>query len=251
MIKLNFLKDTITSSLAKDYFISVSELISTSTRVKSEISNVVYNFKESHKDYHYDSHSKSTVNLEGDFKTIKKTNEVSSKDFDYKNQEIVFNNEAHHPDLEGDAENLIDLLINSRFELGTLSPADKFFEKILHDKSLGYATLLLNAVGAKSYGLKKNTCYLHFLNIIKNASYNIKYFNLQTYAVCALSHKDCEVKDAGLSIFESFIFSNSSEIEEAIAILNNTDTTSYQWLDDYKVEIINDLTNSLQGKLHG
>lgn len=129
---------------------------------------------------------------------------------------------------------------------GYLSPADKKFEVILKRTNLNYVINLLNTLSMKCFEDAKIHSYLHFLNLLKNATFHLKFNDLKVYAVLGVAHKNCEVKDLSLSLFESFQFDNIEEVRSAIKILHNVDTENYAWLTEYKDQIIVDLEEDIE-----
>lgn len=136
---------------------------------------------------------------------------------------------------------LFGYLLNTNFEPGYLSVADEYFEKECLNKTIPQISNLLNSISMKCYEQTKNHSYLHFLNLMKNATYSLPYETILPFGIIGLSNKDREIKDLSLSLFESFNYKNNSNIQKAIAILDNLDTIHYMWLENYKNEIIEDL----------
>ncbi|WP_345758732.1 hypothetical protein [Klebsiella quasipneumoniae] len=147
--------------------------------------------------------------------------------------------------LADDTAILFNYLKNETFTPGYLSSADRFFEDKFKSSSMIYINALLNKVSMLCYVQYKNYSYLHFLNLLKNATFYMEYDDLKMYAVLSVAKNDCEIKDLAMSLFESFNYKNSASLKDAIACLDHIDTTSYPWLTEYKEEIISELKEEL------
>lgn len=143
-------------------------------------------------------------------------------------------------------DTLFGYLINTNFEPGYLSVADEYFEKECLNKSTSQISHILNAISMKCYEQTKNHSYLHFLNLLKNATYSLSFETILPFGVIGISNKDREIKDLSISLFESFNYRNNANIQKAINILENLDTSHYMWLENYKNEIVEELTTSLR-----
>lgn len=139
-------------------------------------------------------------------------------------------------------------LKETSYQPGYLSPADKKLEDVFKQSNISYVISLLNILSMKCFEEKKINSYLHFLNLLKNATFYLKFNYLKSYAVLGIAHHDAEVKDMSLSLFESFDFESKGEIASALNILTNLDTSAYDWLTDYKKQIIFDLEETLGEK---
>ncbi|MDU2021245.1 MAG: hypothetical protein E6736_13490 [Leclercia adecarboxylata] len=146
---------------------------------------------------------------------------------------------------------LFGYLLNTNFEPGYLSVADEYFEKECLNKSIPQISHILNLISMKCYEQTKNHSYLHFLNLLKNATYSLPFETILPFGIIGVSNKDREIKDLSLSLFESFNYKNNSNIQRAITILVNLDTIHYMWLENYKNEIIEDLRVLLREENNG
>ncbi|EPQ9343386.1 hypothetical protein ACUXOX_003307 [Klebsiella quasipneumoniae] len=177
---------------------------------------------------------------------------IKYKDVVYKNSNFIndkLNVETNLKNEESlladDTAILFNYLKNETFTPGYLSSADRFFEDKFKSSSMIYINALLNKVSMLCYVQYKNYSYLHFLNLLKNATFYMEYDDLKMYAVLSVAKNDCEIKDLAMSLFESFNYKNSASLKDAIACLDHIDTTSYPWLTEYKEEIISELKEEL------
>lgn len=159
------------------------------------------------------------------------------------NVEPGLENEEHS--LADDTAILFNFLKNESFTPGYLSSADRYFESKYKSSSMIYINALLNKVSMQCYVQYKNYSYLHFLNLLKNATFYMAYDDLKLYAILSVAKNDCEIKDLAMSLFESFNYENSDSLNDAIACLDHIDTTSYPWLTEYKENIISELKEEL------
>lgn len=146
---------------------------------------------------------------------------------------------------------LFELLSNEPFTPGYLSNADRYFESKFKDVSKSNAISLLNDVSMLCYADSKNHAYLHFLNVLKNATFYMSYDDLKLYALLSIGNGDCEIKDLAISMFESFNYENEAALNNAIELLRKSDTSGYPWLTEYKNEIIEELSEESQRYQHG
>lgn len=147
--------------------------------------------------------------------------------------------------LVDDTATLFSLLKNEPFTPGNLSSADRFFEEKFKSSHIIYINSLLSKTSMLCYAQPKNYSYLHFLNLLKNATFYMSYDDLKLYAILSVAKNDCEIKDLAISLFESFNYPNSESLVDAISCLENTDTESYPWLTEYKEEIIDELKGEI------
>lgn len=166
---------------------------------------------------------------------------------------VTINSSVDSIEVNGKADSLFlfDLLSNEPFTPGYLSSADRYFESKFNGVSKYNAISLLNDVSMLCYADSKNHAYLHFLNVLKNATFYMSYDDLKLYALLSIGNGDCEVKDLAISMFESFNYENEAELNNAIDLLRNSDTSAYPWLTEYKNEIIEELSEESQRYQNG
>lgn len=151
------------------------------------------------------------------------------------------------PQIKSDAATLFNYLKNEPFTPGYLSVADRFFEEKHKLVSNEYLLSLLNKVAMFCYADLKKHSYLHFLNLLKNASFYMSYDDLKIYAALSLAKDDSVIKDLAISIFEGFSYTSEEALQDAINCLQSSDTTLYPWLTEYKNEVISDLQENFKG----
>lgn len=157
---------------------------------------------------------------------------VSVKD---KNIEIPSKPEAKDINLDRIAYKFVQSLQNYPFESGYNSFADIELQSIKNDIADSEFFLLIQKISKFCLTLKTNTEMLHYLNCLLNLAKDVDTDIFFNCGVAAISHKDIEIREAGIALFEKMANSTYADVLENIA------DTGIVWLDKYKNDVVNDL----------
>lgn len=141
---------------------------------------------------------------------------------------------------------MMNILTEEKFSEGNLSRADYVFKDLFDRAGKNFAQDILSRLSNRCFSRKNTYAYSHFLNLLKNISFFFDYKLLIPYATCAISHIDLSIRDSAISLFEGWDYESRDEVEEAMAILENVDTKNIFWLDQYKLEVIEDLQSKIK-----
>ncbi len=129
---------------------------------------------------------------------------------------------------------LIRLILESDFEFGYYSAVDKFIDQRLIENT-SITKEWLNSIFVKN--INNITITLGLLRAIAHIDYNLIMPEGQTMAMAALAHKNPEVRECGIRVFENW---NNFE---SLDILRNCKCEE-DWLSEYLKQVIKDIEAS-------
>ncbi|ENG5980604.1 hypothetical protein ABUV06_001419 [Vibrio alginolyticus] len=139
------------------------------------------------------------------------------------------------------ASQLLYLLSTEQFEPGDLSKADNLLEDIYDQYGSEHTVDLLNDLTMKCQGSQDLHCYLHFLNVVKNALDYVSYDKVKLIPFVAIAYDNIYVKEAAIGIFEGIEFDNVDILNDVINALSHSDTSKAKWVNTYKLKVIEEL----------
>lgn len=157
---------------------------------------------------------------------------VSIKD---KNLDIKSKPEPKEINLDKLSYKFVQSLQNYPFEPGYQSFADIELQFLRNDISESDFFLLIQKVSKFCLSLRTNTEMLHYLNCLLNLAKDVDTDVFFNCGLSAISHKDIEIKEAGIALFEKMANSEYAQV------LENISDTGIDWLDKYKHDVIDDL----------
>lgn len=146
---------------------------------------------------------------------------------------------AKRDDIEIAASKFFQSLRMYPFEQGYNSFADIELISLKNDMSDSDFYLLLPKIWKICFSSSTTVEALHFLNCLLNLAKEIDSDAFCFCGLSAISHKDLEIKEAGIALFEKLRDSNYC------AILENVGDTGVDWLDQYRLDVISDLKELL------
>ncbi|WAL79823.1 hypothetical protein [Shewanella sp. DAU305] len=133
------------------------------------------------------------------------------------------------------AKKIYHSLRNYPFEQGFNSFADIELMSLKNEVSEADFYLLLPKIWTYCYSSRTTIEALHFLNCLLNLARDIDTDAFCLCGVAAVSHKDLEIKEAGIALFEKM------RNPKYCSTLENVGDTGIDWLDQYRLDVIDEL----------
>jgi hypothetical protein len=142
-------------------------------------------------------------------------------------------------DIDIAAKKIFQSLRNYPFEQGYNSFADIELMSLKNEMSEADFYILLPKIWMFCYSSRSTIESLHFLNCLLNLSKDIDSDAFCFCGVAAISHRNLEIKEAGIALFEKM------RSPKYCSILENVGTTGVEWLDQYRLDVISELKELL------